>query len=210
MPGLIYVEKNTDMLWPQCCQFPSFGTKKTTLRQQLKHFEQFENDPAHVYCCLKDLPGWQYCKWRFCESLGRQRAGFPTAPTIYQGMKAQQQSISLFVSNMLVTIAYDQMHWLCLCPISNAGEENSRKSTDASVEFGWEEAVCYHLSVQCLGQAVLPRDDQVRSLFRTFNFHAVGANNSLTLPLLFRFLYVMFLKRQKKRNMYYKKGTTWS
>lgn len=44
------------------------------------------------------------------------------------------------------------------------GEEGTRWTADDPAELGWQETVCLHFPLQCMGQAILPRPCQVRNL----------------------------------------------
>lgn len=66
--------------------------------------------------------------------------------------------------DVLLLFAVVQHAWSTLCSVPIAGEEGAGRTADDSAQFGWEEAVRLHLSLQRMGQTVLPRSCQVRKL----------------------------------------------
>ena len=41
-------------------------------------------------------------------------------------------------------------------PCFSQGEASGWRSSDDPAQLGWDPSLCYHIAVQCLGQAVLP------------------------------------------------------
>lgn len=90
--------------------------------------------------------------------------GFRSSGWFYQEQKCCALLFLLAVAFLLFNVR-GSLVLGTLFSIMILGEEGARWTSNASAEFGWEEIICHQLSLQWMGQAVLPRSSQVRELW---------------------------------------------